>query len=80
MMCTLQVPPNAVAIELAPTGLLQAIMKRTLATTCVNISLMSNKVDDKVENFLIQLAKVYQSGVSVNIHELYPPVPLPVSS
>jgi acyl transferase domain-containing protein len=74
-----QVPPNAVTIEIAPTGLLQAIIKRTLANTgCVNVSLMSAKADDQLEHMLMQLGRIYQAGVTVNVGELYPPLLMPV--
>lgn len=33
------VPSNAVLIEVAPHGLLQAILKRSLPNTCINIPL-----------------------------------------
>jgi fatty acid synthase len=72
------VPSNAITIELAPTGLLQAIIKRTLATSCTNVALMSRSADDKLENTLTQLAKLYEAGLDVNVQELYAPVALPV--
>lgn len=33
------VPPNAVLVEIAPHGLLQAILKRSLPASCNNIAL-----------------------------------------
>jgi len=33
------IPEDAVTIEIAPHGLLQSILKRSLSTDCINISL-----------------------------------------
>ncbi len=55
-------------------------MKRTLANTgCVNVSLMSAKAEDQLEHMLMQFGRIYQAGVTVNVAELYPPLPMPVS-
>lgn len=37
---TQKIPPNAICIEIAPTGLLQAILKRSLGENAINLSLL----------------------------------------
>lgn len=71
-------PANAIVLELAPHALLQAVLKRTLPTTCTNIGLMSMKAEYQLESFLQQIGKLYQAGASVDVSQLYPSVSYPV--
>lgn len=51
------VPENAIAIEIAPTGLLQAILRRSLDSTTTNISLVKKSHADNLEFLLSALGK-----------------------
>lgn len=51
------VPENAIAIEIAPTGLLQAILKRALGPKATNISLVKRGYEDNVQFLLSALGK-----------------------
>lgn len=51
------IPENALVIEIAPHGLLQAILKRTLNNSWVNIPLTSRNHSDNLEYFLCALGK-----------------------
>lgn len=46
------IPEDAIAIEIAPHGLLQAILKRSLPSTVTNISLTQRNCKDSV-NFIL---------------------------
>ncbi|KAL3877568.1 hypothetical protein ACJMK2_035265 [Sinanodonta woodiana] len=65
------VPDNAIAIEIAPHCLLQAILKRSLGPNCISLGLMKRLNPDNVEFFLSSLGKCYMSGVEINSHRLY---------
>ncbi|KAK2585487.1 hypothetical protein KPH14_010141 [Odynerus spinipes] len=73
------IPDNAVTIEIAPHGLLQAILKRSLPSTVTNIALTRRNHKDNVEVFLQALGKLYNIGFQPDIAKLYPPVEFPVS-
>jgi len=47
------IPQNAICIEIAPHGLLQAIVQRSLPTTCTNISLANRSNRHDSANFLL---------------------------
>lgn len=51
------IPENAIAIEVAPTGLLQAILKRALGNKATNISLVKRGHDDNLEFLMSALGK-----------------------
>lgn len=51
------VPKNAIAIEVAPHGLLQAILKRALGSSAANISLIKRGHADNVEFLLSNIGK-----------------------
>lgn len=51
------VPENAIAIEVAPTGLLQAILKRALGSKSTNISLVKRGHTDNLEFLMSALGK-----------------------
>lgn len=50
-------PKNAIVIEIAPHGLLQAILKRELPETITNIPLLNKNVDDNEEFLLSAIGK-----------------------
>ncbi|KAJ8943746.1 hypothetical protein NQ318_011957 [Aromia moschata] len=72
------VPENAIAIEIAPTGLLQAILKRALGPKCTNISLVKRLYADNLEFLLSALGKIYNAGAQPRFGNLYHPVSFPV--
>lgn len=51
------VPKNAICIEIAPTGLLQAILKRSLGGDVTNLSLVKRGHADNVSFFLTNIGK-----------------------
>ena len=51
------VPKNAIVIEIAPTGLLQAILKRSLGSDVTNISLNRRGAENNVLFFLTNIGK-----------------------
>ncbi|XP_033896426.3 fatty acid synthase-like [Acipenser ruthenus] len=71
------VPDNAVVVEIAPHALLQAILKRSLKTTCSILPLMKRGHANNLEFFLSHIGKVYMSGIDVDCNKLYPPVEYP---
>ncbi len=52
-----KLPQNAVLIEIAPHGLLQAILKRSLGKDSINIPLMSRHHQDNAEFLLSALGR-----------------------
>lgn len=51
------IPPNAITIEIAPHGLLQAILRRSLKKDVINIPLTERKHQDNVQVLLTALGK-----------------------
>lgn len=51
------IPGNAITIEIAPHGLLQAILRRSLKKDVLNIPLTEKKHADNVQYFLTALGK-----------------------
>uniref|UniRef100_A0A6P7G8W5 Fatty acid synthase n=1 Tax=Diabrotica virgifera virgifera TaxID=50390 RepID=A0A6P7G8W5_DIAVI len=72
------VPENAIAIEIAPTGLLQAILKRALGAKVTNISLVKRGHADNMEFLLAALGKIFAAGAQPRFGNLYHPVSFPV--
>ncbi|XP_063988184.1 fatty acid synthase-like [Diachasmimorpha longicaudata] len=73
------IPKDAVTIEIAPHGLLQAILKRSLDAGVTNIALTQRGHKDNVEVFLQAIGKIYDIGLQPVISNLYPEVKFPVS-
>ncbi|XP_045521971.1 fatty acid synthase-like [Pieris brassicae] len=69
---------NAITIEIAPHGLLQAILRRSLKKDVINIPL-TQKNEDNVTVMLNALGKLYQAGLNPKLANLYPQVQYPVS-
>ncbi|KAA8581129.1 hypothetical protein FQN60_002710 [Etheostoma spectabile] len=57
------VPDNAVVVEIAPHALLQAILKRSLKSTCSILPLMKRGHTNNLEFFLTNIGKIYMSGL-----------------
>lgn len=72
------VPSNAICIEIAPHGLLQAILKRSLGNDCLNISLMKRQHADNVQFMLTNIGKLYAAGAQPLLAKLYRPISYPV--
>ncbi|KAI4475747.1 hypothetical protein M0804_014115 [Polistes exclamans] len=73
------IPKNAITIEISPHGLLQAILKKSLDSSCVNLSLTKRGHEDNATFILSTLGKLYNLGVSIMPGTLYPRIPYPVS-
>ncbi|GBP51796.1 Fatty acid synthase [Eumeta japonica] len=74
------IPHNAVVIEIAPHGLLQAILKRSLGPNCVHIPLTRRGHSDAVTFLLDNIGKLYQAGLTPQVQALYPQIEFPVST
>ena len=73
------IPKDAVTIEIAPHGLLQAILRRSLDSSIVNVALTKRNHKDNTEVFLQGLGKLYNVGLQPQLHKLYPDIQYPVS-
>ncbi|CAK9800538.1 Fatty acid synthase [Anthophora quadrimaculata] len=73
------IPSDAIAIEIAPHGLLQAILKRSLDQNVTNVPLTQRGHKDNAEYFLQALGKLYNVGLQPQLANLYPHVEFPVS-
>ncbi|CAK1541813.1 unnamed protein product [Leptosia nina] len=69
---------NALTIEIAPHGLLQAILRRSLKKDVLNIPL-TQKNEDNVTVLFNALGKLYEAGLNPKLAEIYPQVQFPVS-
>ncbi|KAG4070516.1 hypothetical protein HA402_012306, partial [Bradysia odoriphaga] len=71
-------PENAITIEFAPHGLLQAIMKKGMPNgTHIPLTQRGNK--SNLNYFLNALGKLYLNGLNMTFENLYPPINYPVS-
>lgn len=73
------IPKDSILIEIAPHGLLQAILKRSLKSGCTNIPLTNRGSKSAVDFLLTNLGKMYLAGMDLNVSALYPKVEYPVS-
>ncbi|XP_030757326.1 fatty acid synthase [Sitophilus oryzae] len=73
------VPKNSVVIEVAPTGLLQAILKRALGPDATNVPLVKRDHPDNIAFLTSALGKIYNAGAQPQLGNLYHPVSYPVS-
>lgn len=73
------IPNNAIAIEIAPHGLLQAILRRSLNEGVTNIALTKRGHKNNVEMLLQGIGKMYEAGMQPQLANLYPKVEFPVS-
>lgn len=72
------VPKNAICIEIAPHGLLQAILKRSLGANATNLSLVKRGHTNNMEFFLTNIGKLYAAGKQPQILTLARPISYPV--
>ncbi|XP_054742931.1 fatty acid synthase [Anastrepha obliqua] len=72
------VPPKAICIEIAPHGLLQAILKRALGRDVLNISLVKRGHPNNAEFLLANIGKLYGAGGQPQIQNLVRPISYPV--
>lgn len=73
---THSIPKHAIAIEIAPHGILQNVIKECFDTS---IALMQCNQKDNVKVFLQSLGKIYNTGSQMELANLYPAIQLPVS-
>ncbi|XP_065209089.1 fatty acid synthase-like [Planococcus citri] len=73
------IPSNAITVEIAPHGILNAILKHSLPETATNISLTMKNHEDGIEFLFNSLGKLYEAGCVFKLSELYPAVEFPVS-
>ncbi|XP_043070750.1 fatty acid synthase [Drosophila grimshawi] len=73
-----ELPKNALTIEIAPHGLLGAILKRSMPNG-VYIPLTHRGNKNNALFFMTALGKLYENGVMVPVANLYPKVEFPVS-
>ncbi|XP_050524470.1 fatty acid synthase-like isoform X2 [Daktulosphaira vitifoliae] len=76
---TRHIPKNAVVIEIAPRGLLQAILKRSLNKSVKNISLTKNVKGESINILFEAIGEMYTHDINPNINALYPSVKYPVN-
>jgi fatty acid synthase, animal type len=73
-----KLPEDSLLIEIAPHGLLVPILKQSIKNG-ISFSLTQRGIEDG-EIFLLQsLGKIYQSGVDMDIRQIYPKIEFPVS-
>uniref|UniRef100_UPI00358E27BA fatty acid synthase isoform X2 n=1 Tax=Myxine glutinosa TaxID=7769 RepID=UPI00358E27BA len=74
------VPANAVVVEIAPHALLQAVLKRSLPSTCTNVPLMKRDVPNNLHFLLKNIGRLYLHGITPDISCLYHATKFPVPS
>nr|NP_001137778.2 fatty acid synthase 1, isoform C [Drosophila melanogaster]ACL82985.2 fatty acid synthase 1, isoform C [Drosophila melanogaster] len=72
------VPKNAISVEIAPHGLLQAILKRALGPDATNLSLVKRGHENNVEFFLTNVGKLFAAGAQPQVLTLVRPISYPV--
>ncbi|XP_029673475.1 fatty acid synthase-like [Formica exsecta] len=65
------IPDNAITIEIAPHCLLQAILRRSLPSTVINISLQKQNHSNNLIFLLSNVGKMYMAGAQPDILKLY---------
>ncbi|XP_011203074.2 fatty acid synthase [Bactrocera dorsalis] len=71
-------PKNSLTIEIAPHGLLQAILKRSMPNG-IHIPLTQRNNSNNTLFFLTALGKLFSSGVTFPVENLYSKIEFPVS-
>ncbi|KAJ2951876.1 hypothetical protein O0L34_g4119 [Tuta absoluta] len=74
------IPENAVVVEVAPHGLLQAILKRSLPSDCRHVPVTKRGHPDNTLFFLQAIGKLFMHGYQPTVKNLYPEVQFPVST
>ncbi|GLH14335.1 Fatty acid synthase [Gryllus bimaculatus] len=73
------IPENAIVIEVAPHCLLQAILKRSTPSSCINVGLIKRNHPDNKQFFFSSLGKLYNAGLHPKVARLHPQVTYPVA-
>nr|CAD7462935.1 unnamed protein product [Timema tahoe] len=73
------IPNNAIVIEIAPHGLLQAIIKNSFGSECIHIPLTLRGHPNNTAFLLAAVGRLYMAGLLPKVSNLYPPVQYPVS-
>lgn len=73
-----QLPKNALTIEIAPHGLLGAILKRSMPGG-IHIPITNRGNKNSSQFFMAALGKLYQNGLMIPVSKLYPKINFPVS-
>ncbi|GBP07609.1 Fatty acid synthase [Eumeta japonica] len=73
-------PRDAMLVEIAPHGLLQAILRRSMPSTCINIPLTRRAHSEPITFLLEAIGKIYIGGHQPRLAVLYPAVEFPVST
>ncbi|XP_075983655.1 fatty acid synthase-like [Anticarsia gemmatalis] len=74
------IPSNAVLVEVAPHGLLQAILKRSLSADCRHVPLTKRGHPDNAFLLLQAIGNLYMEGYQPKVQAIYPKVQFPVST
>ncbi|XP_059474548.1 fatty acid synthase-like [Neocloeon triangulifer] len=72
-------PKDAITIEIAPHGLLQAILRRSLGPECTNIALTQRGAPNALEVLFNAFGRMFVAGIQPKVNKLMPPVEFPVS-
>ncbi|XP_055683221.1 fatty acid synthase-like [Lutzomyia longipalpis] len=72
------IPKNSICIEIAPHGLLQAILRRSLGKNVINLSLMKRNHDKNVQFLMSNIGKLYAAGAQPDVNKLFRPITYPV--
>ncbi|GAU91939.1 hypothetical protein RvY_04096 [Ramazzottius varieornatus] len=72
-----KIPKNAICIEIAPHGLLQALIKKTVGPLCTTVALMKRGASNNVQYFLESIGKLYVNGLNPHVNEIFPKPSLP---
>ncbi|XP_049875291.1 fatty acid synthase-like [Pectinophora gossypiella] len=73
------IPDNAVVVEVAPHGLLQAILKRS-HPECTHIPLTRRGTTEQIKFLFEAFGKLYQEGYNFQMDALYPKIEYPVAT
>ncbi|XP_048482207.1 fatty acid synthase [Plutella xylostella] len=73
------IQPNAITIEIAPHGLLQAILRRSLKKDVTNIPLTQRGHEDNVNVLLTAVGTLFEAGLNPHLANIYPRVEFPVT-
>lgn len=71
-------PKNALTIEIAPHGLMQAILKRSMPNG-IHVGLTQRGSKENMRYLLTALGKLYINGIDLPLEKLYPKVEFPVA-
>lgn len=78
--CVKKIPQDAIVFEIAPRGLLQAILRRSLPKSCTLLTLSDHNAEDN-ELFLFRsIGKFFNAGGQVDLVKFYPGVESPVGA